>query len=81
MDRLFTRLGASDRIMSGESTFFVELSETSTILQHATVHSMILLDELGWLRELVLTCTLVACLLFQGVALPLMMGLPLHVQS
>ena len=47
MDRLFTRLGASDRIMSGESTFFVELSETSTILQHATPHSFVLLDELG----------------------------------
>lgn len=47
MDRLFTRLGASDRIMSGESTFFVELSETATILQHATAHSLVLLDELG----------------------------------
>ena len=31
----------------GESTFFVELSETSTILQHATKHSLVLLDELG----------------------------------
>ena len=49
VDRLFTRLGATDRIMSGESTFFVELNETSTILQHATVHSMVLLDELGQL--------------------------------
>ncbi|XP_043931014.1 DNA mismatch repair protein Msh6 [Protopterus annectens] len=47
VDRVFTRLGASDRIMSGESTFFVELSETSSILQHATVHSLVLLDELG----------------------------------
>nr|XP_033795890.1 DNA mismatch repair protein Msh6 isoform X1 [Geotrypetes seraphini] len=47
VDRVFTRLGASDRIMSGESTFFVELSETSSILHHATEHSLVLLDELG----------------------------------
>ncbi|NWW41145.1 MSH6 protein, partial [Panurus biarmicus] len=47
IDRVFTRLGASDRIMAGESTFFVELSETSSILQHATEHSLVLLDELG----------------------------------
>uniref|UniRef100_A0A3Q3MW71 DNA mismatch repair protein n=1 Tax=Mastacembelus armatus TaxID=205130 RepID=A0A3Q3MW71_9TELE len=46
-DRVFTRLGASDRIMSGESTFFVELSETACILHHATKHSLVLLDELG----------------------------------
>ncbi|XP_041361068.1 DNA mismatch repair protein Msh6-like [Gigantopelta aegis] len=47
IDRVFTRLGASDRIMAGESTFFVELSETSSILQHATQHSLVLVDELG----------------------------------
>ena len=47
MDRIFTRLGARDRILHGESTFFVELSETSTIFQHATKHSLVLLDELG----------------------------------
>ncbi|NXR65126.1 MSH6 protein, partial [Rhadina sibilatrix] len=47
IDRVFTRLGASDRIMAGESTFFVELSETSSILQHATEHSLVLVDELG----------------------------------
>lgn len=47
VDRVFTRLGASDRIMAGESTFFVELSETSSILHHATEHSLVLLDELG----------------------------------
>ncbi|EMP31047.1 DNA mismatch repair protein Msh6 [Chelonia mydas] len=47
IDRVFTRLGASDRIMSGESTFFVELSETSSILRHATEHSLVLVDELG----------------------------------
>ncbi|XP_077437826.1 DNA mismatch repair protein Msh6 [Vanacampus margaritifer] len=47
VDRVFTRLGASDRIMAGESTFFVELSETACILHHATNHSLVLLDELG----------------------------------
>lgn len=47
IDRVFTRLGASDRIMSGESTFFVELSETASILTHATEHSLVLVDELG----------------------------------
>lgn len=47
VDRVFTRLGARDRILHGESTFFVELSETSTIFRHATKHSLVLLDELG----------------------------------
>ena len=46
-DRVFTRFGASDRILSGESTFFVELSETASILRHAPVHSLVLVDELG----------------------------------
>ncbi|XP_065063209.1 DNA mismatch repair protein Msh6-like [Rhopilema esculentum] len=47
VDRVFTRLGAHDRILHGESTFFVELSETATILQHSTRNSLVLLDELG----------------------------------
>ncbi|XP_072027536.1 DNA mismatch repair protein Msh6-like [Amphiura filiformis] len=47
VDRVFTRLGARDNILSGESTFYVELSETSSILQHATQHSLVLMDELG----------------------------------
>ncbi|XP_028846000.1 DNA mismatch repair protein Msh6 [Denticeps clupeoides] len=47
VDRVFTRLGASDRIMAGESTFFVELSETASILLHGTTHSLVLIDELG----------------------------------
>ena len=46
-DRMFTRFGASDRILSGESTLFVELSETASILTHATAHSLVLVDELG----------------------------------
>lgn len=58
VDRVFTRLGASDRIMSGESTFFVELSETASILLHATKHSLVLLDELGHLvAHLIKLCT------------------------
>ncbi|KAI1285087.1 DNA mismatch repair protein Msh6 [Halotydeus destructor] len=46
-DRIFTRLGASDRLVEGESTFFVECNETATILHHATKSSLVLLDELG----------------------------------
>ncbi|XP_015590285.1 probable DNA mismatch repair protein Msh6 [Cephus cinctus] len=47
VDRIFTRLGANDDIMAGQSTFLVELSETAAILQHSTPHSLVLLDELG----------------------------------
>ena len=47
VDRIFTRIGASDKILGGESTFFVELSETASILHHATKHSLVLMDELG----------------------------------
>ncbi|KAB0343815.1 hypothetical protein FD754_020741 [Muntiacus muntjak] len=47
IERVFTGFGASDKIMSGESTFFVELSETASILTHATAHSLVLVDELG----------------------------------
>ncbi|CAL4978244.1 unnamed protein product [Urochloa decumbens] len=46
-DSIFTRLGATDRIMSGESTFLVECTETASILQNATEDSLVLLDELG----------------------------------
>ncbi|XP_078439569.1 MUTS homolog 7 [Wolffia australiana] len=47
VDVIFTRLGAVDRIMSGESTFYVECAETATILQNSTQDSLVLLDELG----------------------------------
>lgn len=47
VDRIFTRLGASDDIIMGQSTFMMELQETSTVLQYATDRSLIILDELG----------------------------------
>ncbi|XP_060820764.1 probable DNA mismatch repair protein Msh6 [Bombus pascuorum] len=47
VDRIFTRLGANDDILAGQSTFLVELSETAAILRHATPYSLVLLDELG----------------------------------
>ena len=47
LDAVFTRMGAFDNMMAGESTFMVELSETSDILKHATPRSLIVLDELG----------------------------------
>ncbi|KAG0378622.1 DNA mismatch repair protein msh6 [Mortierella sp. AD032] len=46
-DRIFTRIGANDNILAGQSTFMVELSETSKILSEATERSMVILDELG----------------------------------
>ena len=47
VDAVFTRMGAFDNMMAGESTFMVELSETSDILKQATPRSLIILDELG----------------------------------
>ena len=47
LDAVFTRMGAFDNIMAGESTFMVELSETSDILKQASPRSLIILDELG----------------------------------
>jgi DNA mismatch repair protein MutS len=47
VDRLFTRVGASDNLAQGQSTFMVEMSETSAILHSATARSLVLLDEIG----------------------------------
>ena len=47
VDRIFTRVGASDDLMAGESTFMVEMNETANILNNASTHSLILLDEVG----------------------------------
>ncbi len=46
-DKIFTRVGASDNLAGGESTFLVEMNETANILNNATAHSLILLDEIG----------------------------------
>jgi DNA mismatch repair protein MutS len=47
VDRLFTRVGAADNLTRGQSTFMVEMSETSAILHGATARSLVLLDEIG----------------------------------
>lgn len=47
VDRIFTRVGASDNLVRGQSTFMVEMQETSHILEHATARSLIVLDEIG----------------------------------
>jgi DNA mismatch repair protein MutS len=47
VDRVFTRVGASDRLARGESTFMVEMRETAEILAHASRHSLVILDEIG----------------------------------
>ncbi|MFW6157530.1 MAG: DNA mismatch repair protein MutS, partial [Balneolaceae bacterium] len=47
VDKIFTRVGASDNLAAGESTFLVEMNEAANILNNATQHSLILLDEVG----------------------------------
>jgi DNA mismatch repair protein MutS len=47
IDRIFTRIGASDDLASGRSTFMVEMTETANILNNATANSLVLMDEIG----------------------------------
>ena len=47
VDKLFTRVGASDNLVGGESTFMVEMNETANILNNATNNSLVILDEIG----------------------------------
>jgi DNA mismatch repair protein MutS len=47
VDRIFTRIGASDDLASGRSTFMVEMTETANILHNATAESLVLMDEIG----------------------------------
>ena len=47
IDRIFTRIGASDDLAGGRSTFMVEMTEAAQILQHATPNSLVLMDEIG----------------------------------
>ncbi len=47
VDRIFTRVGASDELARGQSTFMVEMIETANILHHATPRSLVVLDEIG----------------------------------
>ena len=47
VDRIFTRIGATDRILEGKSTFFVEMEETKNIIEFATFKSLAIVDELG----------------------------------
>ncbi len=47
VDRIFTRIGAADDLASGRSTFMVEMTETANILHNASMHSLVLMDEIG----------------------------------
>ena len=47
VDRIFTRIGASDDLASGQSTFMVEMTEVAAMLKHATKKSLLILDEIG----------------------------------
>ena len=61
VDRVFTRIGAHDKIFEGLSTFKVELQEAQQILMNATCHSLVVLDELGTSSALICRYILNAC--------------------
>ncbi len=46
-DRIFTRLGASDKLLEGKSTFYIEMEETLNVIKYGTAHSLSIIDELG----------------------------------
>ena len=47
VDRIFTRIGGSDNMLQGKSTFFIEMEETANIVKYGTKHSLAIIDELG----------------------------------
>lgn len=56
VDRIFTRLGASDRILLGQSTFFVELAETAAAVRGATRRSLVIMDERKFVSKIFCVC-------------------------
>jgi len=47
VDRIFTRIGASDKLMEGKSTFFIEMEEAANAVKMGTINSLVIMDELG----------------------------------
>ena len=47
VDRIFTRIGAADKLLEGKSTFFVEMEETSNAVKQGSFNSLVIMDELG----------------------------------
>lgn len=47
IDRIFTRIGASDKLELGKSTFFIEMEETKSVIEHGSSRSLAIMDELG----------------------------------
>lgn len=47
VDRIFTRIGASDRLIEGKSTFYIEMEETLNAVKYGTKDSLVIMDELG----------------------------------